>query len=250
MATQVFVKSLTGHSLAFDVHQSDTIGWLKERVADREGIPVSQQRIIYRGRLLDDGTMSLMPLSQATLALFIPLLGGKGGFGSNLRAEGKKAVIDNYDACRDLQGRRILHRSAQEKLEEWKKEEAERELEKVAMKHLKEREKEEKRQQKVEVDVRKIRSDTKQTLQEVREAVKNGTTGGGGGGGGGERVGGGNGNTTSSGVKNKKNKKMDALLLLEDSDDDDDSDDAEGDDDKEKKVEEEKKHLKKRKKRN
>ena len=49
------------------------------------------------------------PLSSLfSINVNLPLLGGKGGFGSMLRATGNKMKKDdNVDSCRDLSGRRI-----------------------------------------------------------------------------------------------------------------------------------------------
>lgn len=48
---------------------------------------------------------------EATLSLRLRLYGGKGGFGSNLRAQGSKMSskrrAGGYESCRDLSGRRI-----------------------------------------------------------------------------------------------------------------------------------------------
>lgn len=82
------------------------------------------------------------------------LLGGKGGFGALLRGQGRDGKITtNFDACRDLSGRRIRYQTAEEKLQKWKEEEKERELEKVAMKHLKEQAKKEKLEQQAQVGI-------------------------------------------------------------------------------------------------
>lgn len=48
------------------------------------------------------------------------LLGGKGGFGTLLRGKkGNKKKVTNYDACRDLSGRRIRHAKAVDRLKDW-----------------------------------------------------------------------------------------------------------------------------------
>ena len=60
--------------------------------------------------------------SEATISLSLRLGGGKGGFGSTLRAAGKKTQIDTCDSCGDLQGSRIRHNTAAQKLEEWQAE--------------------------------------------------------------------------------------------------------------------------------
>jgi hypothetical protein len=141
----------------------------------RQGIPAAEQRLITTsGRLMvSDAPLETYNISAgSTLHMFLPLRGGKGGFGSNLRAAGKGKQVGNFDACRDLQGRRIRHKVAAEKLEEWQAEAHERELEKLALKHLKEVEKEQRRQQQVEVDVKSIRKETEKTLDEVQDAVK------------------------------------------------------------------------------
>ena len=118
-----------------------------------------------------------MGASEATISSSLRLVGGKGGFGSNLRAAGKKTQLNNFDSCRDLQGRRLRHNTAAQKLEEWQAEAEERELEKVALRHLKQVEKEERRvrQELVDVDVKSVCVARKQTLAGVRSAVfKNG----------------------------------------------------------------------------
>lgn len=43
------------------------------------------------------------------LNISLKVCGGKGGFGSLLRGQGMIARVDNFEACRDLNGRRIRH---------------------------------------------------------------------------------------------------------------------------------------------
>jgi len=50
-------------------------------------------------------------------------------------------LTDNFDACRDLNGRRLRHANADKRLAEWAAAAKERELEKIAAKQIREEEK-------------------------------------------------------------------------------------------------------------
>ena len=61
--------------------------------------------------------------------------GGKGGFGANLRGAGQKGQqVDNFDACRTLDGRRVRHERAEAELAQWEADEGRRALERAAEK--------------------------------------------------------------------------------------------------------------------
>jgi hypothetical protein len=83
-------------------------------------------RILYKERDLDEGSAAtflraLRPggIPCAVRVLF-RLLGGKGGFGALLRRSGKAGKkTSNFDAQRDLSGRRIRHSKAVERIKEW-----------------------------------------------------------------------------------------------------------------------------------
>ena len=51
----IIVKTLTGKSIEIYCWLTDTINVLKSRIFDKEGIPIEQQRIIYKGKMLEDG---------------------------------------------------------------------------------------------------------------------------------------------------------------------------------------------------
>ena len=65
---------------------------------------------------------------------------------------GRAALTDNFDACRDLSGRRMRHVNADKKLADWAAHARDRELQKAAAKNL--REQERAAQQEVEQQVR------------------------------------------------------------------------------------------------
>lgn len=68
------------------------------------------------------------------------LLGGKGGFGSLLKNQKPtRRLTSNFDACRDLSGRRLRHIFNEKKLKEWleRQEEEEKKIEEELEKYKK-----------------------------------------------------------------------------------------------------------------
>ncbi|KAI8101023.1 hypothetical protein M9434_005403 [Picochlorum sp. BPE23] len=170
---QLIVTSTHGTTATVDVTQEDTPSSLVHRIQknveniDSDTIEVS----VYTSSGKNVCRSSLDTLQHGSMVHCVLLLvGGKGGFGSNLKAAGKHKMTDNIDACRDLQGRRVRHKTAEAKLRTWQSQAQERELEKVAMEYVK------KSVQKpdVEVDVQEVKDMAKKTRQDVKVAVSAG----------------------------------------------------------------------------
>ena len=75
---QLFVKTLSGKTISVDVEPDESVESLKAKIAEKEGVPVDQQRLIFGGKQLD----SLKSLSDydidddSTLHLVLRLRGG------------------------------------------------------------------------------------------------------------------------------------------------------------------------------
>ena len=52
---QIFFKTITGKSITIEAENSDCIEYIKAKFQDKEGIPLSQQRVIVKGKNLESG---------------------------------------------------------------------------------------------------------------------------------------------------------------------------------------------------
>lgn len=89
---------------------------LKHRIEEKMGLLHDQYYIIYNGRLTQKDD-----ICSNGYAIIVPrLLGGKGGFGSMLRAIGAQIEkTTNREACRDLSGRRLRDINEEKRLKAW-----------------------------------------------------------------------------------------------------------------------------------
>ena len=83
--------------------------------------------LISNGKILKDEE-SLNDYNNMVIETRVRLRGGKGGFGSSLRIQqAVKKQTKNFDACRDLQGRRLRKVNQERQLNEWRLKKAEEE---------------------------------------------------------------------------------------------------------------------------
>lgn len=126
---QIFVRH--ERTFTLEVEPSDTVHDVKARIQDKEQLPADAVRLLFSGRQLQDASsLTDHGVDQhATIHLVYSLRGGKGGFGAMLRTAGARGVkTTNFDACRDLNGRRLRHVNAERQLREWDAQAEERKL--------------------------------------------------------------------------------------------------------------------------
>jgi len=173
---QLFVKGLAGESHLLEFNGQETICEVREILGNRVGFRLGNKQITFLGRHVDDKSTLIQCNCQNgnTLHLTGALLGGKGGFGANLRGSAKGTKTTNFSACRDLNGQRLGVAEAADKIEAWQTQEEERRLQKVAEKHLREVEKEEERKGKAKIDIQHFRESLEETSGRVASAVRDG----------------------------------------------------------------------------
>ncbi|XP_031128366.1 replication stress response regulator SDE2 isoform X3 [Ipomoea triloba] len=190
---QVLVKLLDGkHRIINFSTPSVSIQTLKHRIQTLTLIPTHLQLLIPSDSpylLQDNQTLNLTTGHQQSkfpvvVNLLLRLRGGKGGFGSLLRGAATKAgqkKTNNFDACRDMSGRRLRHVNAEKRLEEWKAEAEERKLEKMAEDYINKKAKElakkgsgsrSKSGESADKYVAKYREDSAKCMEEVERSVR------------------------------------------------------------------------------
>lgn len=96
---QLFVKTLTGKTVSIEVEEDESIEDVKAKIAEKEGIPPEQQRLIFGGQQLQDAkTLGDYDVGDdATLHLVLRLRGGGGSSSSSRNIGGwwnRGTVVD------------------------------------------------------------------------------------------------------------------------------------------------------------
>ena len=102
---QLFVKTLTGKTVSIEVEEGESIEDVKAKIAEKEGIPPEQQRLIFGGQQLQDSkTLDDYDVGDdATLHLVLRLRGGVTDLVR--KVIGKGAVeVDEHFVKQNLQG--------------------------------------------------------------------------------------------------------------------------------------------------
>ena len=99
---QIIIKTLQGKNITLDVSDSDSIGSIKDKIRDIEGIPVDQQRLVFNGKQLEDNCSIGDYGIQADSSIHLVLRLRGGGKGDGISGEGTKQII-----IKTLQGKNI-----------------------------------------------------------------------------------------------------------------------------------------------
>ena len=75
---QLFLKTLTGRTTTVNAEPTDTVADLKQRLADKEGVPPTDQRLVFAGKALED-SRALSDYNirkESTIYMLLRLRGG------------------------------------------------------------------------------------------------------------------------------------------------------------------------------
>ncbi|KAG5671130.1 hypothetical protein PVAND_001344 [Polypedilum vanderplanki] len=112
MVKVVFKEART----SFLSNTTDICG-LQTEISDKYNIPPNSYYLTTNGKLLQN---EFINNPEQEIQLVLSIFGGKGGFGSMLRAIGAQIEkTTNREACRDLSGRRLRDINEEKRLKAW-----------------------------------------------------------------------------------------------------------------------------------
>ncbi|XP_067131157.1 splicing regulator SDE2 isoform X1 [Centruroides vittatus] len=123
----ILINYFDSKSEYFHVTNDVNVENIVNYVCRTKGYPKEILKVIYNGRYVDN---QCTVANNGIVHISLTLLGGKGGFGSMLRAIGAQIEkTTNREACRDLSGRRLRDINEEQRLKRWIAKKAERERE-------------------------------------------------------------------------------------------------------------------------
>ncbi|OEU12432.1 ubiquitin-domain-containing protein [Fragilariopsis cylindrus CCMP1102] len=104
---QLFVKTLTGKTVSIEVEEGESIEDVKAKIAEKEGIPVEQQRLIFGGQQLQDSkTIDDYDMGDdATLHLVLRLRGGMQLFVKTLTGKTVSIEVEEGESIEDVKAK-------------------------------------------------------------------------------------------------------------------------------------------------
>ncbi|XP_073962231.1 splicing regulator SDE2 [Choristoneura fumiferana] len=132
MPCQIYFEN---HVITDTSHIHDAMT-LKCKISQRYNIPSEDLFVTINGKTVP--TNYEWKTSNDVVRVFTKLVGGKGGFGSMLRAIGAQIEkTTNREACRDLSGRRLRDINEEKRLRKWLEGQEDREREAIERKQKK-----------------------------------------------------------------------------------------------------------------
>lgn len=114
----------------------ENVSSLKEKISQQHGVSAEDLYVTINGRAVS--TNFQLENHENIIRVFTKLVGGKGGFGSMLRAIGAQIEkTTNREACRDLSGRRLRDINEEKRLRKWLEGQEDREREAAERKQKK-----------------------------------------------------------------------------------------------------------------
>ncbi|XP_078673877.1 splicing regulator SDE2-like [Branchiostoma floridae x Branchiostoma belcheri] len=131
----IFVSPLHGRFSCVTINGTSTGTTLRQFLCGAEGVSPEDIVVTHHGKIVQQED-TIQP--GGVYRVWPRLVGGKGGFGSMLRAIGAQIEkTTNHEACRDLSGRRMRDVNDEKRLQEWLGKKAEREREREEEKRRK-----------------------------------------------------------------------------------------------------------------